>query len=74
MSKRRLASRPRTSDGYCSTVSKLRYATKDRAEEALATVDELSRAAHWGGPREVRAYECPWCHGWHLTSKAELPA
>jgi len=37
-----------------------------------ATADMLRiQAANWNGHRvPVRAYPCPYCHGWHLTSQA----
>jgi len=40
--------------------------------EADATADMLRiQAANWNGHRvPVRAYPCPYCHGWHLTSQA----
>ena len=43
--------------------SKNRYAHLDEAEEALAWC--ISR-----GRRGLSIYECPYCNGWHLTSKA----
>lgn len=42
--------------------SKNRYLTRCDAEEAIA-----SCAAH--GTRGLHAYRCPYCEGWHLTSK-----
>ena len=44
--------------------SKNRYAFLSDAEEAI----ELC-AAH--GTRGLHAYRCPYCNGWHLTSKPE---
>lgn len=44
--------------------SKNRYAHLDEAQEAL----EWSEAR---GRRGLRIYECPYCGGWHLTSKPE---
>lgn len=42
--------------------SKQRYRCRDEAEAAIA-----SCAEH--GVRGLRAYRCPHCGGWHLTSK-----
>ena len=43
--------------------SKNRYAHLDEAEEALAWCESRGR-------RGLSIYECPYCNGWHLTSKA----
>ena len=42
--------------------SKNRYASYSEAQDAIA-----SCAAH--GKRGLHAYRCPYCNGWHLTSK-----
>ena len=42
--------------------SKNRYASLADAEEAI-----VSCAAY--GTRHLHAYRCPYCNGWHLTSK-----
>ena len=49
----------------CPT-GKLRY--RDRLEAQLA----LLRVSTDDDPRrkEKRSYQCPHCHGWHLTSQA----
>ena len=44
--------------------SKNRYAFLSDAEEAIEMC-----AAH--GTRGLHAYRCPYCNGWHLTSKPE---
>lgn len=44
--------------------SKNRYAFKSEAEDAIA-----SCAEH--GTIGLHAYRCPYCNGWHLTSKPE---
>ena len=44
--------------------SKNRYAFRSEAEEAIA-----SCAEH--GTTGLHAYRCPYCGGWHLTSKPE---
>ena len=33
--------------------------------EARATADHQARASG----RELNVYRCPWCHGWHLSSR-----
>lgn len=42
--------------------SKNRYVSLFDAEETIAAC-----AAH--GTRGLHAYQCPYCNGWHLTSK-----
>ena len=44
-----------------SCESKNRYATKGEAQLAIA-----SCAEH--GTTGLKAYRCPYCNGWHLTS------
>ena len=44
-----------------SCESKNRYATKGEAQLAIA-----SCAEH--GTKGLKAYRCPYCNGWHLTS------
>lgn len=44
---------------------KARYESKAQAEKAMS----LLRDMRGPGKRESRAYRCPKCHGWHLTSK-----
>jgi hypothetical protein len=41
---------------------KKRYETE---AEALATAHRQARATG----RELNVYECPWCRGWHLSSR-----
>ena len=52
-----------------TTCRKIRYSTKQRASAALAVI--LLRDKRPEDHREKRYYECPRCHGWHLTSRAE---
>lgn len=46
--------------------SKNRYPTRADAEEAIESCAEHGR-------RGLHCYECPYCGGWHLTSKPERP-
>lgn len=50
---------------HCPT-GKFRYRDRIAAQLALATIDTT-------GPkrRETRAYPCPACRGWHLTSQEQ---
>ena len=41
---------------------KKRYASE---AEARATADHQARTTG----RELSVYECPWCRGWHLSSR-----
>lgn len=43
--------------------TKVRYSNHALALAALAKVKEKSTR------HEQRAYLCPWCHCWHLTSQ-----
>lgn len=45
--------------------SKRRYRDEIAAKLALAELDRKDKAGH----TERRAYRCPQCGGWHLTSK-----
>ncbi len=45
---------------------KVRYHDRIKAQLVLASI----RKKHERRPKgERRAYECPKCHGWHLTSQ-----
>ncbi|CAG7845125.1 hypothetical protein USB125703_01382 [Pseudoclavibacter triregionum] len=61
--------------GRCE-FGKVRFPDHESAVEALhAAAVSRSRAVDGEAAtcrREVRAYECASCRGWHLTSKAEL--
>ena len=41
---------------------KQRYPTY---EDARATADHQARSSG----KELNVYECPWCRGWHLSSR-----
>lgn len=49
----------------CPT-GKLRYRDNIAAQWALATINDTDPRR-----REQRAYACPRCRGWHLTSKPQ---
>lgn len=46
--------------------SKNRYSSKSEAEAAIQS------CAEWG-TTGLHCYRCPYCNGWHLTSKPERP-
>lgn len=55
---------------FGSACDKVRYTTGAAAEAAAALKAE-------GDPRyppQLRAYRCPNCHGWHLTSQPRRSA
>jgi hypothetical protein len=53
----------------CTTTGKTRYRDAEAAEHALAHL--LIHGPAWHLPR--RAYPCPDCGGWHLTSQERWP-
>ncbi|WP_459545177.1 hypothetical protein [Nocardia sp. X0981] len=60
---RSLPSLPRRS--RCAATGKIRYFDPETAELVLAGIDHDNPRR-----REQRAYRCPECAGWHLTSQA----
>lgn len=60
-------SRP-NSPARCGRNGKVRYRNHEDATRALST---LRRTGSQTIPR--RAYRCPECAGWHLTSMVEVP-
>lgn len=48
---------------------KVRYRDRIAALMSLATLRRQDKAGH----AETRAYRCPHCHGWHLTSQDLRP-
>jgi len=46
---------------------KTAYPTQSAALEVAVRTLHLSKSGYF------RAYECPRCHQWHITSKAHLP-
>jgi hypothetical protein len=57
--------RPRRKD--CFATGKRRYSTANDA--ALALSMARSSVNRTGQANEIRYYQCPHCHAWHLTSK-----
>lgn len=51
--------------GRCAATGKIRYFDAETAELVLAGIDHDNPRR-----REQRAYRCPECAGWHLTSQA----
>ncbi|MFA7265753.1 MAG: hypothetical protein WC054_05525 [Candidatus Nanopelagicales bacterium] len=49
------------------TCRKVRYRDQIAALLALAVLDRQAKNGH----DEQRAYRCPNCKGWHLTSEAK---
>ena len=49
-------------ESKCPVSGKRKYASEG---EALATASHQIATAN--APKELRAYLCPWCDGWHLT-------
>lgn len=45
---------------------KRRYATGAKARASVTTIRRRGRGSP--EPKPARAYPCPDCHGWHLTS------
>ena len=69
--------------GLCPVTGKERFADQAAAEEEMASLRRTRKAEIAAAPtrsqrrkfntRPVwkRAYECPWCESWHLTSEEE---
>ncbi len=45
--------------------SKNRYSSRSEAERAIASCAEY-------GTTGLHCYQCPYCNGWHLTSKPQI--
>lgn len=57
-----------------STCPSGKYRYRDRIG-ALSAMASARRTDGAGRPKlERRAYRCPQCHGWHLTSQGRRPA
>ncbi len=53
----------------CNKTLKRRYATEQAAQRVLLSA-RIKRSLHDNDRRhEERAYQCPFCDGWHLTSQ-----
>ena len=44
---------------------KIRYRTDVDAQLDMLRIQALPTVGH----KPIRAYRCPWCHGYHLTSR-----
>jgi hypothetical protein len=55
--------------GFCAAAQKYSYANEG---DALIVKDLVRGAIGHGRKRPVRAYECPLCDGWHLTSQGRI--
>jgi len=49
-------------DQYCLNGGKKRYASRAKAQEMRNQLDRKRRA------KNLKVYQCPHCHDWHLTS------
>lgn len=54
-------------DGFCSVSHKDYWLTEEQAAAALEAAKR--RGVGRGGKLEKRYYRCPWCPGYHLSSK-----
>jgi hypothetical protein len=57
----------------CVSSGKRRYRDKKSALQVLRTAVAAAALNPDSRRREQRAYRCPDCHGWHLTSRPTLP-
>lgn len=60
----------------CPRTGKTRFRTDGDAQAALARtrkrrafVDMIASGERDAGPEACRVYQCPFCQGWHLTSR-----
>lgn len=56
---------PRGTRGTCKS-GKVRYLNRALAQQALAKLRRMDSLSH----TENRVYDCPFCAGFHLTSKS----
>lgn len=70
----RHSDRPAHRFARCSHSNKQRYRNRHDAQLILVTIKHrIAKAKHYDWPtrrNEQRAYKCPHCFGWHLTSSA----
>lgn len=55
---------------YCRPCDKSAFPSESRAESAIEYIQTQNNTGHV----PVRAYECPYDNGWHLTSKERKTA
>lgn len=55
--------KPKRIEGVCSFQGKLKYSSRKAAHTTLKSVKNVD------GRHEVRAYKCPHCETYHLTSQ-----
>lgn len=53
---------------HCKTTGKIRYPSEEAAQDTLSSI---WAQPHPGRRLECRAYLCPDCDGYHLTSKPD---
>lgn len=62
------ANRPMLAKDRCGPTRKLRYRSPGAAHNALESTRLARVEGHNVRRRELRAYHCLLCNGWHLTS------
>lgn len=67
----RRVKKPELASGICTWNGKWRYESIDSAQMALKTARAAKKQKDRIGKKHIekRAYSCPWCVGYHLTSK-----
>lgn len=59
----------RVARGACPGGNKVRFRNRNAARAAADTWRQVAKRS--GAPdRQYRAYRCPECNGWHLTTQA----
>jgi hypothetical protein len=71
-SRRRTPKPDRPKDVCRASGGKLTY---PRRKQALSAMNETrARDPRGNGELPVAVYRCPWCRGWHMTSKPQRPS
>lgn len=55
---------------YCKACQKTAFPSERRAERAIEHIQQINSQGHV----PIRAYDCPYGNGWHLTSKERKTA